>query len=77
VRLATDRYLYGLASYYEVLEAQQHLFPAQNTQAGMRLNRLLAYVQLCAGRGLERQGSGDAADGMLGEPRAACAATRC
>ena len=46
VRLATDRYLYGLASYYEVLEAQQHLFPAQNTQAGMRLNRLLAYVQL-------------------------------
>ena len=46
VQLATDRYLYGLASYYEVLEAQQHLFPAQNAQATIRLNRLVAYVQL-------------------------------
>ena len=26
---ATDRYRFGLASYYEVLEAQQLLFPAQ------------------------------------------------
>ena len=43
---ATDRYLYGLASYYEVLEAQQQLFPAQNTLAQIRRNRLLAYVQL-------------------------------
>jgi multidrug efflux system outer membrane protein len=46
VGYATDRYLYGLSSYYEVLEAQQQLFPAQNTLAGIRRNRLLAYVQL-------------------------------
>jgi hypothetical protein len=46
VGLATDRYLYGLASYYEVLEAEERLFPAQNAQASIRLNRLRAYVQL-------------------------------
>jgi len=43
---ATDRYRHGLASYYEVLEAQQQLYPAQNTLAQIRRNRLLAYVQL-------------------------------
>ena len=43
---ATDRYRQGLASYYEVLEAQQQLFPAQNTLAQIRANRLVAYVQL-------------------------------
>ncbi len=43
---ATDRYRQGLASYYEVLEAQQQLYPAQNTLAQLRANRLVAYVQL-------------------------------
>ena len=43
---ATDRYRQGLASYYEVLEAQQQLYPAQNTLAQIRANRLVAYVQL-------------------------------
>ena len=43
---ATDRYRQGLASYYEVLEAQQQLYPAQTTLAQIRANRLLAYVQL-------------------------------
>jgi multidrug efflux system outer membrane protein len=43
---ATDRYRLGLASYYEVLEAQQQLYPAQNTLAQIRANRLVAYVQL-------------------------------
>jgi multidrug efflux system outer membrane protein len=33
VRIATARYLGGLASYYEVLEAQQQLFPAQTKLA--------------------------------------------
>lgn len=46
VQHSMDRYLYGFASYYEVLEAQERLFPVQNAQAGVRLNRLLAYVQL-------------------------------
>jgi multidrug efflux system outer membrane protein len=43
---ATDRYRYGLASYFEVLEAQQQLFPAQRTLAQLRRDRLLAHVQL-------------------------------
>ena len=43
---ATDRYRQGLASYYEVLEAQQQLYPAQNTLAQIRASRLVAYVQL-------------------------------
>jgi len=43
---ATDRYRQGLANYFEVLEAQQQLYPAQNTLADIRRNRLLAYVQL-------------------------------
>jgi multidrug efflux system outer membrane protein len=43
---AMDRYRYGLANYYEVLEAQQQLFPAQTVLAQLRRDRLLAYVQL-------------------------------
>jgi multidrug efflux system outer membrane protein len=43
---ATDRYRQGLANYFEVLEALQQLYPAQNTLAQIRLNRLLAYAQL-------------------------------
>jgi multidrug efflux system outer membrane protein len=46
VQISNDRYLYGLSSYFEILESQQRLYPAQYTQAQIRLNRLLAYVQL-------------------------------
>ena len=46
VHLATVRYTGGLASYYEVLEAQQQLFPAENSLAQTQLNQLLAVVQL-------------------------------
>jgi len=46
VERATDRYRNGLASYFEVLEAQQQLYPAQTTLAQIRRNRLLAYAQL-------------------------------
>ena len=46
VEHATNRYRQGLANYFEVLEAQQQLYPAQNTLAQIRRNRLLAYVQL-------------------------------
>lgn len=46
VEHATDRYRHGLASYFEVLEAQQQLYPAQRTLAQIRRDRLLAYVQL-------------------------------
>jgi multidrug efflux system outer membrane protein len=43
---ATDRYRQGLASYYEVLEAQQQLYPAQSTLAQIRRDRLLTHVRL-------------------------------
>ena len=46
VEHATDRYRQGLANYFEVLEAQQQLYPAQNTLAQIRQNRLAAYAQL-------------------------------
>src|SRR5205823_8320883 len=38
VEHAMDRYRQGLASYFEVLEAQQQLYPAQNTLAQIRSN---------------------------------------
>jgi multidrug efflux system outer membrane protein len=46
VRVATRRYVGGLASYYEVLEAQQLLFPAQDLLARVRRDRFLALVGL-------------------------------
>jgi multidrug efflux system outer membrane protein len=40
------RYKEGKASYYEVLEAQQQLFPAENTLSRLEVSRRLAVVQL-------------------------------
>lgn len=46
VRISRIRYDSGLASYYEVLEAQQLLFPAQITLAQLQLRQLLTVVTL-------------------------------
>ena len=46
VRLANIRYLAGLSSYVEVLDAQQQLFPAENALAQLRFSRLSNFVQL-------------------------------
>ena len=46
VEVSTQRYVAGKASYYEVLEAQQQLFPAENALAQTQLNQLLVIVQL-------------------------------
>lgn len=46
VGLATLRYKEGKASYYEILEAQQQLFPAENTLARLEASRRLAVIQL-------------------------------
>ncbi len=46
VKLATVRYQEGKASYYEVLEAQQQLFPAENTLSRFEVARRLAVIQL-------------------------------
>lgn len=46
VKLSTERYVAGKASYYEVLEAQQQLFPAQLELARTQRDQLLATVNL-------------------------------
>jgi multidrug efflux system outer membrane protein len=46
VDLATQRYLNGKSSYYEVLQAQQELYPTQRAQIQTQVGELLAVVQL-------------------------------
>ncbi len=46
VKLSSERYVAGKASYYEVLEAQQQLFPSELNLARTQLNQLLAVVTL-------------------------------
>jgi outer membrane protein, multidrug efflux system len=46
VDLATQRYLNGKSSYYEVLQAQQELYPTQRNQIQSQVGELLAVVQL-------------------------------
>jgi len=46
VNLANSRYLSGLSDYLEVLQAQQQLFPAENSLAQTRFERLATLVQL-------------------------------
>ncbi len=46
VHVATERYRLGNANYYEVLQQQQELFPAENTLVQTRLNQLTEVVQL-------------------------------
>jgi multidrug efflux system outer membrane protein len=46
VKLSSERYLAGKAGYYEVLEAQQQLFPAQLNLARTQRDQLLAIVAL-------------------------------
>jgi multidrug efflux system outer membrane protein len=44
--LSTKRYVAGRASYYEVLQAQQELFPAELTLARTQRDQLLEVVAL-------------------------------
>jgi multidrug efflux system outer membrane protein len=46
VALATERYLNGKSSYYEVLQAQQELYPAQRAQVQTQVSELVSVVQL-------------------------------
>ncbi|NSW86216.1 MAG: efflux transporter outer membrane subunit [Syntrophobacteraceae bacterium] len=46
VQVSTKRYVFGKASYYEVLLSQQNLFPAETILAQIELSRLLTVVQL-------------------------------
>jgi multidrug efflux system outer membrane protein len=46
VKISLQRFVAGKSSYYEVLEAQQQLFPAQISLAQTELNRRTVIVQL-------------------------------
>lgn len=46
VKLSSERYVAGKASYYEVLEAQQQLFPSELNLARTQRDQLLAVVSL-------------------------------
>lgn len=46
VEVSTQRYKAGTASYFEVLDAQQLLFPAETSLAQVEFNQLLVVVQL-------------------------------
>ena len=46
VEVSTERYVNGKAGYFEVLEAEQQLFPSENALARVELNRRLVIVQL-------------------------------
>jgi multidrug efflux system outer membrane protein len=46
VQIATERYLNGKSSYYEVLQAEQELYPTQRAQVQTQVAELLAVVQL-------------------------------
>jgi len=46
VKLSSERYVAGKASYYEVLEAQQQLFPSELSLARTQRDQLLAVVSL-------------------------------
>ncbi len=46
VELATERYINGKSSYYEVLQAQQELYPAQRAQVQTQAGELISVVQL-------------------------------
>jgi multidrug efflux system outer membrane protein len=46
VKISLERYRSGNADYYEVLQEQQLLFPAEKTLVQFQLNQLLAVLQL-------------------------------
>jgi multidrug efflux system outer membrane protein len=46
VEVSTERYLNGKSSYFEVLEAQQELYPAQRAQVQTEANQLISVVLL-------------------------------
>jgi multidrug efflux system outer membrane protein len=46
VDLATQRYVGGRSSYYEVLQAQQELYPTQRAQVQAQIGELIAIIQL-------------------------------
>ena len=46
VEISRDRYIYGKATYFDVIDAQEQLFAAENALAQTRRDQFLAVVQL-------------------------------
>ena len=71
VRLANVRYASGLSAYFEVLEAQQQLFPAEISLARTRRDQLVAVVNLyrALGGGWQAEEQAVAAGQGAGEER--------
>ncbi len=46
VKVSLERYRSGDSAYYEVLQQQQQLFPAENSLVQTQLNQLVTIVQL-------------------------------
>ncbi len=69
VHVSLKRYVAGKASYYEVLQNQQNLFPAETTLAQTELNQLLAIAPLykALGGGWQEAETATAAHGIAGE----------
>jgi len=65
VQIATERYLNGKSSYFEVLQAQQELYPAQRAEVQTQVNELISVVQLYKALG----GGWNLKDPAWGEPR--------
>jgi len=65
VQVSTERYAAGKASYYEVLEAQQQLFPAETALSQLEAGRRLVLVQLyqALGGGWSLKDESDAGQG--------------
>jgi multidrug efflux system outer membrane protein len=58
VHVAQERYTAGQANYYELLQEQQLLYPAENALTETELNQLLAIVQLYRALGGGWMGTG-------------------
>jgi len=65
VELATQRYVGGRSSYYEVLQAQQELYPTQRAQVQAQVGELVAVIQLYKALG----GGWQTSPQMAGEPQ--------
>ena len=71
VRLANLRYTSGLSAYFEVLDAQQQLFPAEINLARTRRDQLLAVVNLyrALGGGWQPEPGAEAAAAQQQQPQ--------
>jgi len=65
VQLATERYLNGKSSYFEVLQAQQELYPSQIAQVQATAGEWIAVVQLYKALG----GGWELSDEMANSPK--------